>query len=101
VVLGAEKIHRFATDGLIDVPDLRERLGKMNDPELLRFGQAARFMCSRQANFGKPPRQNFVIQLEEAKLEWMRRQEYRKGESPNDNGIAISHGHARISAQSS
>lgn len=38
-----------ATDGSIDVPDLRERLRIMNDTELLKFGQAARFMCSRQA----------------------------------------------------
>jgi hypothetical protein len=48
-------MYRFATDGSTDVPDLQERLRKMNDAELLRFGQAARFMCSRQANMRKPP----------------------------------------------
>lgn len=67
-------MYRFATDGTIDVPDLQERLRKMNDTELLRFGQAARFVCSKQANMGKP-RQNFVIQLAEARAEWKRRQD--------------------------
>jgi hypothetical protein len=33
----------------------------------------ARYMCSPEASFGKPPRQNFVIQLEEAIAEWQRR----------------------------
>jgi hypothetical protein len=68
-------MYRFATSGTIDVPDLRERLGKMNDAELVRFGQAARFMCSRQANMGQPPRQNFEIQLAEARAEWKRRKD--------------------------
>jgi hypothetical protein len=30
-------------------------------------------MCSAMANFGKPPRKVFVIQLEEVKAEWRRR----------------------------
>ena len=30
-------------------------------------------MCSPMANFGKPPRKVFVIQLEEVKAEWRRR----------------------------
>jgi hypothetical protein len=68
-------VYRFATDGTIDVEDLRERLRRMNDVELKQFGQAARFMCSKQANMGKPPRQNFVIQLAEARAEWKRRWE--------------------------
>jgi hypothetical protein len=33
----------------------------MNDAELLRFGQAAKYMCSPEANLGHPPRQPFVI----------------------------------------
>lgn len=45
----------------------------MNDAELRRFGQASRFMCSPAANFGKPPRENFVVQLREAEAEWQRR----------------------------
>jgi hypothetical protein len=37
----------------------------MSDAELLRFGKAAKYMCSSQANLGKSPRKAFVIQLEE------------------------------------
>jgi hypothetical protein len=56
-----------------DLEALRIRLRKMNDQELRRFGLAARFMCSRGANLRKPPRQTFVIQLEEARAERERR----------------------------
>jgi len=45
----------------------------MSDQELQRFGQAAKFMCLPGANFDAPPRQVFVIQLEEARKEWKRR----------------------------
>ncbi len=44
---------------------------KKNDQELLRVGQATKSMCSPDA--GQPPRQVFVIQLEEARKEWQRR----------------------------
>jgi hypothetical protein len=57
----------------VDVEALRGRLRKMSDAELLRSGKAARFMCSPGANFGKPPRECFVIQLREARAEWKRR----------------------------
>ena len=50
------------------------RLRKMSDAELLRFGGAARYMCSPQANLEKPPRPEFVIQLEESRAEWKHRQ---------------------------
>jgi hypothetical protein len=45
----------------------------MTDAELLRFGQAARHMCSPYANLGKPPLEAFVIQLRETRTEWKRR----------------------------
>lgn len=48
--------------------ELRERLRKMTDSELTRFGQAARYMCR-----DKNPRRVFVRQLEEARKEWKRR----------------------------
>ena len=54
------RMYRFAT-GTLDIKDLRERLRKMTDAALKRFGEAARFMCSPKANMGKPPRQNSVI----------------------------------------
>jgi hypothetical protein len=56
-----------------DIEKLLERLQKMTDAQLLEFGRAARHLCSPEANFGKPPREVFVIQLEEARAEWRRR----------------------------
>jgi hypothetical protein len=57
----------------LDLEALRARLRRMSDRELLRFGQAARYMCSPAANLGKRPRRVFVIQLREAVEEWRRR----------------------------
>jgi hypothetical protein len=57
----------------IDLESLRTRLRKMNDQELLRYGRAAKSMCSPDAYFGQPPRQAFLIQLDEARKEWRRR----------------------------
>ena len=59
----------------VEVAELRERLQKMNEGEFLAFGKAAKYMCSPRANYGKPPHECFVIQLNEAKAEWKRRQE--------------------------
>jgi hypothetical protein len=58
----------------LDVDALRARLRKMSDEELREFGKAARYMVSPTANTGKPPLQTFVLQLEEARAEWRRRQ---------------------------
>ena len=52
----------------IDLEQLRARLAKMKDEQLLQFGKAARFMCR-----DKSPREVFVIQLNEARAEWRRR----------------------------
>jgi hypothetical protein len=51
-----------------DIEKLRERLRKMTDAQLLEFGRAARQLCGPEANLGKPPREVFVIQLQEALL---------------------------------
>lgn len=56
-----------------DIESLRMRLQKMTDRQLIEFGKAARFMCV--PDFGRPPRQVFVIQLEEARNEWRKRHE--------------------------
>jgi hypothetical protein len=56
-----------------DTPSLQKRLREMSDEKLLQFGRDARYMCSPRANLGQPPREAFVIQLKEAKLEWRRR----------------------------
>jgi hypothetical protein len=73
IVAATATMYRFALDVPVDVEELRERLRKMSDEQLRPFGRAARFMCSPAANRGKPPRECFVIQLEEAKTEWRRR----------------------------
>ena len=56
-----------------DIEKLRERLRKMTDEELRKFGKAARYMVSPTANMGKPPLPDFVLQLEDARAEWRRR----------------------------
>jgi hypothetical protein len=45
----------------------------MTDKELREFGTAAASMCSLKANLGKPPKEAFLVQQVEAKLEWKRR----------------------------
>ena len=50
-----------------------ERLRKMSDEELIREGGAARYMCAPSTNFGKLPREVYVIALRLAKEEWRRR----------------------------
>jgi len=66
-------MYKFTSSQAPDLTELRERLRKMSDAELLRFGKAAKYMCSPQATLGQPPRDSFVLQLEEAKEEWKRR----------------------------
>jgi len=65
-------MYRFTSD-TVDQDELRTRLRNMGDAELLRFGKAAKYMCSPQANLNKPPRRSFLVQLEEAQAEWRRR----------------------------
>lgn len=52
---------------------VRARLQEMSDAQLKRFGAAAAYMCTPEANLGKPPREDFLIQLREARAEWSRR----------------------------
>jgi hypothetical protein len=42
----------LSTEQPIDIEELRQRLAKMTDAELRKFGGASRFMCSPGANFG-------------------------------------------------
>lgn len=67
------RMYRFATDAPIDLEEFRARLRKMTDAQLLRFGKAARYLCSPTAYFGKAPRETFIIQLRECRAEWKRR----------------------------
>jgi hypothetical protein len=56
-------MYDFAKDAPIDVQEFRARLRKMTNAQLLRYGKAARYMCSPTAYFGEAPRETFVIQL--------------------------------------
>ena len=72
-------MHSFTQDENLDLDELRDRLRKMSDRALLEFGEAARYMCSKEANGNNPPRKAFLVQLAEARAEWKRRQEKVKG----------------------
>ena len=67
-------MYDLAGENGLDLEALRARLRRMSDRELLRFGRAARYMCSALANYGKAPRREFEIQLREAENEWRHRQ---------------------------
>ena len=56
-----------------NLENLRKRLQRMSDEELTRFGKECRELLTPQANLGRPPREVFVIQLQEARREWRRR----------------------------
>jgi hypothetical protein len=51
-----------------NIEQLRERLRKMTDDGLKRFGRAASALCK-----DKGPRPELIIQLNEARDEWKRR----------------------------
>ena len=63
----------FQVSDQVHTEAFRERLRKMTDAKLLRFGRGNRYMCSPYANLGKSPLEPFVIQLREARAEWRRR----------------------------
>jgi len=54
-----------------DDEEERERLRKLSDRELIR--EAAKYKWSPPTNFGKTPRDEFVIGLRLRKEEWRRR----------------------------
>jgi hypothetical protein len=56
-----------------DLERHRERMRKMTDKQLLEYGRACRYMCTPEANLGKPPQESSVIHLPEARAEWKRR----------------------------
>jgi hypothetical protein len=55
-----------------DIEQIRERLRKMSDIELRKFGRSASVMADPKKNFGTP-NPAFQIQLDEARAEWRRR----------------------------
>jgi hypothetical protein len=56
-----------------NLENLRARLQRMSDEQSIQFGRACRELLTPQANLGRPPREVFVIQLQEARKEWRRR----------------------------
>jgi hypothetical protein len=54
------------------VEQIRERLRRMSDLELRKFGQAAKLMADPSKNFGTP-NPAFKTQLDEGRAEWRRR----------------------------
>jgi hypothetical protein len=50
----------------LQLDDVRARLHKMSDADLLRFGRAAASLCRPGNQFGHRPREVLVHQLKEA-----------------------------------
>jgi hypothetical protein len=60
-------------DEPLDVEVLRADLRKMDDPELLRYGQMQKAKCGPEANLGEEPREVIATKLRECRAEWKRR----------------------------
>ena len=58
----------FIDQSEFNVEKLRERLRRMSNQELIRFGRAARSQFKSE-----PGREVFILQLQEAQAEWRRR----------------------------
>jgi hypothetical protein len=56
----------------LDLTELRARLRGMSDSALKQFGRAAQYMASPAASYS-PPREEWGLQLAEARKEWPRR----------------------------
>jgi hypothetical protein len=61
-------MHPFALDVPVDLEELRERLRKMTDEQLLRFGRAAQSMCSPSLGSVTPPGAEARAELNELPL---------------------------------
>jgi hypothetical protein len=57
----------------LQINELRDRLSKMKDRDLQNFTIAMEFLTSPKANSVSPPSNNFVFQLEKARVEALRR----------------------------
>lgn len=56
-----------------DIKRLRQRLRTMSNPELLLFGVATKYQCSRETEPGHAPPEDVLVQLAEARKEWTKR----------------------------
>jgi hypothetical protein len=53
--------------------EIRERVRRMSDEELLRYGAICKSMCSTESNLDKPSLDAWIVQLQEARAEWRKR----------------------------
>ena len=53
--------------------EIRERVRKMSDEELLRYGAVCKSMCSPEINLDTASLDAWSVQLQEARAEWRRR----------------------------
>lgn len=65
-------LSHLSQEAPLNLVQLRERLRKMSDIELKEFGRASLEFC--KPHQGNPPQEESVIQLEETRAEWRRRQ---------------------------
>ena len=52
---------------------IRRRMMEMSDGELLRFGVTAKYKCLLERRSKHPRLQSLVMELDEARAEWIRR----------------------------
>jgi hypothetical protein len=55
--------YDFAKGAPIDLDKLRDHLRKMPNDEQRKFGKAAALMCTPEANLGKAPHQDLLLNL--------------------------------------
>ena len=68
-----DDLSHLAAEARVDLEQLRDRLQRLSDTDLIRFGRSAKYRCTPEANLGELPRPEFVLQLREARDEWRRR----------------------------
>jgi hypothetical protein len=56
-----------------DIERLRQHLRKMSNPELLLFGVTTKCQCFSEKRPGHTPQDAILVQLNEARKEWKRR----------------------------
>jgi hypothetical protein len=63
-------MHEFTRED-VDLEAIRERLRKMTDDQLTRYGKSAAYMADPVAQRGQV-RETYRVQLAEARAEWRR-----------------------------
>jgi hypothetical protein len=53
----------------VNAGEIRERVRKMSDEELLRYATLSKSMCSTETNLDKPSLDAWCVQLQEARAE--------------------------------